>query len=158
MNADGKMESDSGTDYEIDAFTGKPLLDPKTGWPVPKTEKPNRKTFAEDDYNIDMKTGKPKMDPKSGRPLKKKGVRKNGRYREDSEETEYELDPLTGKPKIDPKTGWPIPKYKLDPKTGKPQVDPKTGKRLIKKNPRRGASEGATDYELDVEGNPRLDS
>ena len=75
MNESGKMESDSGTEYEIDPFTGKPLVDQKTGWPVPKTEKPKRKTFAEDDYDIDMKTGRPKVDPKSGRPLKKKGMK-----------------------------------------------------------------------------------
>ena len=35
--------------------------------------------------------------------------------------------------------------------------DPKTGKPLIKKKPRRGKSEGATEYEVDVEGLPRLD-
>jgi hypothetical protein len=52
------------------------LISQKTGWPVPKTEKLKRKTFAEDDYEIDMNTGRPKLMPKSGRPLKKKGVKK----------------------------------------------------------------------------------
>merc|ERR1711915_210851 len=96
----------------IDPFTGKPMINEKTGWPVPKTRKPKRQTFAEDDYDIDVKTGKPKIDQRTGRPVKKKpAILKGGKYVEDSEETEYEVDPKTGKPKIDKKTGWPIPKY-----------------------------------------------
>jgi hypothetical protein len=66
------------------------------------------------------------------------------------------MDPNTGKPKIDPKTGWPIPKFRCHPKTGKPLIDPVRGKPFLKKNPARRDSEGATEYELDVEGRPRL--
>lgn len=33
----GKYVEDSEeTEYELDQMTGKPKIDPKTGWPVPK--------------------------------------------------------------------------------------------------------------------------
>ena len=102
-------------------MTGKPRIDPRTGWPVRKTKDKRKKAFAEDDYAIDPKTGKVVIDVKTGRPVRKM-VRtkkdKKGRLVEESDETEFEIDPETGKPMIDPTTGWPVPKYERDKLTG----------------------------------------
>jgi hypothetical protein len=133
------VEESDETEFELDPETGKPMIDPTTGWPVPK-------------YERDKITGAIKIDPRTGQKLVRKQKIRNKR----DPETEYELDD-NGTRKIDPITKKPIPKYEVDSKTGKRKIDPNTGKFM--KMRKKFESEGETDYEVDEKtGKVKLDS